>query len=114
MANSIFVRARSSVEQRLAQLGIPVEIQRITSTGFAKIGVGRGIFIADKAEDEAQTRSALLASTSQRARSVLLSPVFRDVQPNDRLVADRVTYTITSVETIRPTDVTLAYKVEVI
>lgn len=103
----------AGVIDALNEVGIPMVVQRLNGTTYGQVGKGSGLFTADKQANETSSRSALLASTAIRTREVLLSPSFKDVRVNDRLIADKATYTVTSVETIRPTTTTLAYRCEV-
>ena len=104
---------QGEVDTTLKEVGMKMTVQRLNGTAYMKVGSGFGVFVDDTQTNESQSRSSLLANTAVRTRKAILSPSFKDVQANDRLVADKVTYTIKSVTAYRPTTTTVAYEIEV-
>lgn len=105
---------RTLAFEMLDEFGMSMTVERLSAGAFAKFSSGKGAFIEDKQENESRTPNSLLAHTAVRNRTVVLSAAFKGVQANDRLIADKVTYTVKSVTTYRPTTTTIAYEVEVI
>lgn len=113
MAAKFYDEMRALAFEMLDEFGMPMSVERLSAGAYVKVGSGKGAFVEDKQENESRTPSAILASTAIRNRTAVLSAAFKGVQANDRLVADKVTYTVKSVTTYRPTTTTIAYEVEV-
>jgi hypothetical protein len=94
----------------LKELGEKVTVSRAGTT----VGTGHGVFTGSSSSAEGSSSSSNLASTEITTRSMVLSSAFEDIRVGDNLVADKKTHTITSVSRKRPTDLTIAWQVEVV
>lgn len=78
-----------------------------------KVSSGYAVFVASKSENDDSNPSSLLAQTSITNKMLLLSGLAKEPMVGDTITADKITYTVQTVEKVRPASVTVLYKCEV-
>lgn len=94
----------SRVDAALKKVGIQAKVTR----QGAAVGSGYGVFQTSKSSLDAQP----MLQTVVSSRTFILSGMAKAPEVGDTLTADKSTYTVTSVVTKRPTNVTLVYVLE--
>lgn len=86
---------------------------KVTRAGVA-VGSAYGIFVKAETKDETSSASSVLASTSQTVKGLLLSGLAKAPLVGDVLSADKGSWTVRAVDTVRPTTTTVLYKLDVL
>lgn len=93
------------VDAALRKVGVPVKVTRNGNT----VGSAYGIFVERKNTLDA---SEALMQTTVRQRVLKLSGLSKPPAIGDTVTTDKDEFTVASVETTRPTTVTLMYSLE--
>jgi len=89
--------------------GLPVKVTRDGSL----VTNAQGVFVGALSEDLTLPTSSLMAQTASNTRRLLVAGAVKDLLVGDEVVADKVTYVVTTAEKIRPSTTTLLWKLEV-
>lgn len=92
----------------LTKYGLPVVLKRNGST----IATTVGVFVASKADTDKTVESSIRLATTTSKRALLVSGLSAAPEVGDYITADSTDYYVTVVETIRPSTVTVLYKLE--
>ena len=104
-----YTNLASTADSLLGQFGTPVKLLR----NGASLATANAVFTTSKAQDDTTATSALLAQTSVRKRTVLLSGLSKEPMVGDTLTADKDSWVVQSVEKVRPALTTVLYKLEI-
>jgi hypothetical protein len=104
-----YVDIQRRANDLLKSAGLKVTITRDGST----VSSGYAVFTQKRVAPENESATYSLALTPTTKRVALLSGLAKEPAVGDTLTGDKVTYTVTAVETVRPAATTVLYKVEV-
>jgi guanyl-specific ribonuclease Sa len=79
----------------------------------ALLGTCTGFMVSNKAANETGSSTSGMAQTSMAARTLILSAIPQDPLVGDYVTTPGKTYMVQAVDTVRPTDTTILYKLEV-
>lgn len=89
--------------------GVPFTVKRGTTT----VGSAKGVVVNNRAENETASSSSALAQTAMVSKTILLASMPQDPLVGDYVTTPGKTYMVQAVDTVRPTDTTILYKLEV-
>lgn len=105
MATLDYAPIAKRIDAALRKVGVPV---KVTRNGSA-VGAGYGVFVERK---NSMDTTEPLMQTTVRQRVLKLSGLAKPPAIGDTITVDKDEFTVSSVETTRPTTVTLVYTLE--
>lgn len=98
-----------NVNKVLTNFGLKVKIERRGQS----VGAASAVFIEKRKSLDDLSPYSTSAQTSKTSRRVLISGLAKEIAVNDVIVSDKTSYLVLSVQSIRPSNVTLIYECEV-